>query len=203
MAEDDEELGHVDIDDTVQLFLKYDEEVQDRSKHHSRSIYMVPSVYRDLSPRSFTPWVLSIGPLHHHDEHLKGFEVQKATCMHNLLSPLDSTPEQILKECVMKATRGHGLFLGCLLRSRSKLSHVSLRSLVTCVGLHFLSLGDARSFAAPRSSRSHGHSLSVFLSHSSCYFLPFQKSSCYLSATFFWSPSVIKKLLLAFIFLVC
>ncbi|PWA85518.1 hypothetical protein CTI12_AA149090 [Artemisia annua] len=105
MAEEDVELGHVDIDDTVQLLLNFDE-VQDRSKHHSGSIYMVPRVYRDLSPHSFTPRVVSIGPLHHQDEHLKGFEVQKAAHMqdllHNILRPLDSTPEEILKACVTK-----------------------------------------------------------------------------------------------------
>nr|GEX85827.1 F-box domain-containing protein [Tanacetum cinerariifolium] len=39
---------------------------------------------------------------------------------------------------------------------RSNLSQVSLWSLVTCVGLHFIGLGDTRSFAALRSSRSHG-----------------------------------------------
>ena len=62
MAEGDVELGHVDIDDTVQLLLKYDEEVQNCSKHHSGSICMVPRLYRDLSPSSFTPRVVSIGP---------------------------------------------------------------------------------------------------------------------------------------------
>ncbi|PWA98303.1 hypothetical protein CTI12_AA021170 [Artemisia annua] len=107
MAEGDVELGPVDIDGTVQLLLNFDE-VQNRSKHHSGSIYMVPSVYRDISPTSFTPRVVSIGPLHHEDKHLKGFEVQKATylhnLLHNLLSSLGYTPEQILKECVTKVT---------------------------------------------------------------------------------------------------
>ncbi|PWA76755.1 hypothetical protein CTI12_AA229700 [Artemisia annua] len=104
----DVELGHVDIDDTLQDLLKYDGvEVQNPSDQHAGSIFMVPSGCRDISPRSFTPRVVSLGPLHHQDEHLKGFEVQKATYMHNLfhnvLRPLDSTPEQILKECVTKA----------------------------------------------------------------------------------------------------
>nr|GEX40951.1 putative UPF0481 protein At3g02645 [Tanacetum cinerariifolium] len=103
----DEELGHVDIDDTVQLLLKNEEEVQNPSDQYPGLIFMVPKVYHDLSPPSFTPRVVSIGPLHHQDKHLKGFEVHKATYMHDLLHKalrphIDSTPEQILKECVAK-----------------------------------------------------------------------------------------------------
>ncbi|PWA44427.1 hypothetical protein CTI12_AA526480 [Artemisia annua] len=110
MAERDVKLGHVDsvdIDDTIQL-LKNDVEVQNPSDKRPGSIFMVPKVYRDVSPPSFTPRVVSIGPLHHQDEHLKGFEVQKATYMHYLFhdvsSPLDSTPEQILNECLTKVS---------------------------------------------------------------------------------------------------
>ncbi|PWA98209.1 hypothetical protein CTI12_AA000230 [Artemisia annua] len=106
MAEGDVQLGHVDIDDTVQLLLKYDE-VQNPSDQRPGSIFMVPSIYRDLSPHSYTPRVVSIGPLHRQDNHLIGFEAHKSTYMHNLfhnvLRPLNSTPEQILKECVMRA----------------------------------------------------------------------------------------------------
>ncbi|GKA48912.1 UPF0481 protein-like protein [Tanacetum coccineum] len=144
MAEEDEELGHVDIDDTVQLLLKYDEEVQDRSKHHSRSIYMVPSVYRDLSPRSFTPRVVSIGPLHHQDEHLKGFEVQKATYMHNLLhnllSALDSTPEQILKECVTKVSGSIDQIKACYVGMQTYTDSELVKMMVTdaCFILAFI-----------------------------------------------------------------
>ncbi|PWA61053.1 hypothetical protein CTI12_AA375930 [Artemisia annua] len=100
--------GDVALDDTVHQLLNIDEEVQNRSKHHSWSIYMVPSVIRDLSPRYYTPQVVSIGPLHHEDKHLIGFEVHKATYMHNLfhnvLHPLDSTPEQIMKACVTRVS---------------------------------------------------------------------------------------------------
>ncbi|GJV96456.1 putative UPF0481 protein [Tanacetum coccineum] len=72
---------------------------------------MVPSIYRDLNPGSFTPRLVSIGPLHHHDEHLKGFEMQKATYMHHLfhkvLRHLGSTPEQLMKACVTRV--GHSI----------------------------------------------------------------------------------------------
>lgn len=68
------------------------------------SIYMVPSLFRDLSPSSFCPRVVSIGPLHHEDQNLKGFEVQKETFLHDLLDRLDSKPEKTLKTCVKKVT---------------------------------------------------------------------------------------------------
>ncbi|PWA81485.1 hypothetical protein CTI12_AA186270 [Artemisia annua] len=97
MAEGDLELGHVDID-----------EARNRSRQLPGSIYMVPGVIRNLSPSSFTPRVIPIGPIHHEDEHLKGFEPQKATCVrhlcHNLLSGLNSNPEQIFEACVTKVS---------------------------------------------------------------------------------------------------
>ncbi|GJX32510.1 UPF0481 protein-like protein [Tanacetum coccineum] len=119
MAKGDVELGHVDFDATVQLLLKYDEEVENPSDQRKGSILMVPSVFRDLSPCSFTPRVVSIGPLHHQDEHLKGFEVHKATYMHhlfhNVLRPIDSTPEQTLKACVTKVSGSVDQIKACYL----------------------------------------------------------------------------------------
>ncbi|PWA78155.1 hypothetical protein CTI12_AA218190 [Artemisia annua] len=144
MAEDDVELWPIDTDDTVQLLLKYDEEVQNPSDQCPRSIFMVPNVYRDLSPRSFTPRVVSIGPLHHQDEHLKGFEVQKATYMHNLfhnvLRPLDSTPEQILKECVTKVSDSVDQIKACYFAMQTYPDSELVKMMVTdaCFILAFL-----------------------------------------------------------------
>ncbi|PWA77760.1 hypothetical protein CTI12_AA129950 [Artemisia annua] len=113
MAEVNVELGTVDIDHTVQLLLDYEERVHNRSKHHPQSIFMVPSIYRDISPSSYTPRVVSVGPLHHQDEHLKGFEVYKATYMHELLHSLHSTPEETLKACVTKITNSIDQIKAC------------------------------------------------------------------------------------------
>ncbi|CAI9264190.1 unnamed protein product [Lactuca saligna] len=78
------------------------------------SIYIVPSAFRDLSPSSFNPRVVSIGPLHKQDENLKGFEVQKKTYLHNLLQrcvPKQTLQDehsvaikQMLQECAEKVT---------------------------------------------------------------------------------------------------
>ncbi|KAL7587462.1 hypothetical protein Lser_V15G39929 [Lactuca serriola] len=68
----------------------------------SNSINMVPSGLRDLSPSSFNPRVVSIGPLHREDENLKAFERVKATYMHDLLELFDPDMEKSLSECVQK-----------------------------------------------------------------------------------------------------
>ncbi|CAI9264188.1 unnamed protein product [Lactuca saligna] len=72
------------------------------SKQAPPTIYMVPSAVRDLRPSSFTPRVVAIGPLHKHDEHLQGFEVQKTTYLNNLLHRFRMVPEQTLGTCVEK-----------------------------------------------------------------------------------------------------
>ena len=70
------ESGAVDIiGDTVKLLLKCEENGEVLSKQAPPSIYMVPSLVRDLSPSFFTPTVVAIGPLHRKDEHLQGFEI--------------------------------------------------------------------------------------------------------------------------------
>ncbi|KAL4563494.1 hypothetical protein LXL04_027537 [Taraxacum kok-saghyz] len=71
----------------------------------SPSIYMVPSLVRDLSPSSFTPRVVAIGPLHKQDEHLQGYEEQKTTYLHNMLLRLGLVQDQTWRICVEKVTR--------------------------------------------------------------------------------------------------
>ncbi|KAM0050962.1 hypothetical protein Hdeb2414_s0007g00229821 [Helianthus debilis subsp. tardiflorus] len=66
------------------------------------SIYMAPGVLRDLSPSSFNPRVVSIGPLHRHDENVQEFEKQKATYLIKLMSRINSSLEEILKLCMHK-----------------------------------------------------------------------------------------------------
>ncbi|KAD3336109.1 hypothetical protein E3N88_31628 [Mikania micrantha] len=67
------------------------------------SIYMAPSVQRDLSPSSFNPQLVSIGPLHREDENVKAFEGQKASYLIYLMSLINSPQEEILESCMQKA----------------------------------------------------------------------------------------------------
>ncbi|KAL4566224.1 hypothetical protein LXL04_030336 [Taraxacum kok-saghyz] len=92
-----ESIGH-----TVQFLLDYKEKGRDVGNRRPPSIFRVPPVCRDLSPRSFTPTVVSIGPLHRQDKSLQGFEVQKTTYLHRLLDRSGSNPEIMLQECVQK-----------------------------------------------------------------------------------------------------
>ncbi|GJV15725.1 putative UPF0481 protein [Tanacetum coccineum] len=57
---------------------------------------------RNLSPKSFTPRVVSIGPLHHEDENLKEMEEQKRIYLHNLLDRVGFPQEQTLDACLQK-----------------------------------------------------------------------------------------------------
>ncbi|KAL7614079.1 hypothetical protein Lser_V15G05637 [Lactuca serriola] len=105
MANNDVELGAGDgIGRTVQFLLDFKEKGRVLDNKPLPSIFMVPKLYRDISPRSFNPMLVSIGPLHRKDKNLQKFEVQKTTYLHNLLDMCVSNPEQTLKECVQKVS---------------------------------------------------------------------------------------------------
>ncbi|CAI9298636.1 unnamed protein product [Lactuca saligna] len=65
-------------------------------------IDMVPSGRRDISPTSFDPRVVSIGPLHREDKTLQAFEHQKHMHASDLLNSPCGSSNQTLKECVQK-----------------------------------------------------------------------------------------------------
>ncbi|KAL8258886.1 hypothetical protein R6Q59_026839, partial [Mikania micrantha] len=98
-------LGDVDmIQETVNRLLHRVNSEDNHTREFPPSIYMAPSVLRDLSPSSFNPILVSIGPLHRGDENVKAFEEQKVSYLINLMSRINSSPqEEILKSCVQKA----------------------------------------------------------------------------------------------------
>ncbi|KAL8197653.1 hypothetical protein R6Q57_024358 [Mikania cordata] len=80
----------------------------------SPSIDMAPSTLRNISPNSFMPRVVSIGPLHRHDLNLQRFEGRKAMYVKQLLSYLKpSKEEEILTACVQKVVDLIGNIKGC------------------------------------------------------------------------------------------
>ncbi|KAL4586826.1 hypothetical protein LXL04_011470 [Taraxacum kok-saghyz] len=109
------EYGAVDIiEDTVKFLLDCEDggEVV-----NNPSIYMVPNAFRNVNPSSFNPTVVAIGPLHKHDEHLQGFEVQKTTYLHNMLRRLRCVPDQTLRKCAEKVICSIERIKGCYPRS--------------------------------------------------------------------------------------
>ncbi|KAL7592707.1 hypothetical protein Lser_V15G32529 [Lactuca serriola] len=95
--------GAVDLfGNTLNSLLECTENGEILSKQAPPTIYMVPRMVRDLSPSSFTPRVVAIGPLHKQDEHLQGFEVQKTTYLYNWLHRFGMVSEQTLGTCVEK-----------------------------------------------------------------------------------------------------
>ncbi|XP_024965008.1 putative UPF0481 protein At3g02645 [Cynara cardunculus var. scolymus] len=78
------------------------EKGQNLSIQQPPSIYKIPSSARKISPDSFKPQVVSIGPLHRQDKALQEFEEQKTTYLHHLLQRLNIKPEIILDKCLQK-----------------------------------------------------------------------------------------------------
>ncbi|KAJ0792382.1 hypothetical protein HanOQP8_Chr01g0017441 [Helianthus annuus] len=103
MDDHDLELQGVEvIQNTVQRLLYHVKDEQNRANRFLPTICMVPGTLRDLSPSSFNPRVVSIGPLHKEDENVQAFEGQKAYYLVNLMRRINSPQEEILKSCAEK-----------------------------------------------------------------------------------------------------
>ncbi|KAK9049275.1 hypothetical protein SSX86_031757 [Deinandra increscens subsp. villosa] len=104
MEDNDLELGSGDVDN-IQLLLAH--HVDKESSYRNRispSIYMVPSRLRDLSPSSFEPRLVSIGPLHREDVNVQAFEGHKSVYLIKLMSRIYIySKEEVWKTCMQKA----------------------------------------------------------------------------------------------------
>ncbi|KAJ0622549.1 hypothetical protein HanRHA438_Chr01g0020731 [Helianthus annuus] len=91
-------------DSVVQRLLCHVKKEKEEShiNQFSPSNYMAPRTLRDMSPSSFNPQVVSIGPLHKEDEKVQAFEVRKTSYLIDLMRRAKSPPEEILKLCVEK-----------------------------------------------------------------------------------------------------
>ncbi|KAL4560023.1 hypothetical protein LXL04_032171 [Taraxacum kok-saghyz] len=101
------------IQTTVQILLNRVTNGKNHANKLPPSIHTVPSMFRDQSPISFNPRVVSIGPLHKEDKKLQEFEVHKESSVHNLLRRLDSSPEKTLQSCVQKVNDSIDQIRGC------------------------------------------------------------------------------------------
>ncbi|KAM0014651.1 hypothetical protein Hdeb2414_s0034g00726231 [Helianthus debilis subsp. tardiflorus] len=110
----DVECGDVNIvHETVRSLLDCVGEKQNVTNTFSPSIYMAPSTLRNLSPNSFMPRVVSIGPLHRKDENLQRFEGRKAAFVHDLMSRSDSSSTQMLTTCAERVASVIEKIRGC------------------------------------------------------------------------------------------
>ncbi|GKD31789.1 putative UPF0481 protein [Tanacetum coccineum] len=101
MENGDVELGNL-IGKTVQFLLDCEEKGRKRKSLSQPSIHMVPTGFRNLSPSSFNPQVVAIGPLHKGDENLQEFEERKVIYLHEFLFRLNLSPKETLQACVEK-----------------------------------------------------------------------------------------------------
>ncbi|XP_071728536.1 UPF0481 protein At3g47200-like [Rutidosis leptorrhynchoides] len=89
------------VGQTVQLLAC---ELKGHHRAYQPSIFKVPTELIDISPESYIPQVVSIGPLHRAATHVQAFEARKATYLNDLLGWLDLPHEPTLEECVQKVT---------------------------------------------------------------------------------------------------
>ena len=102
-------MEYVDVDlgkgvdiaaEAVKLLL--DCEKTGRNSESPPKICMVPTEFRELSPGSFDPQVVSIGPLHKENKKFQDFEKRKVIYLHKFLSCLNLKPDLTFKACVQK-----------------------------------------------------------------------------------------------------
>ncbi|XP_024963228.1 putative UPF0481 protein At3g02645 [Cynara cardunculus var. scolymus] len=127
--------------DTIQILLDCKENGQNLSNQLPPSIYMIPSSLRDLSPSSFEPQVVSIGPLHSKDEMVQEFEAQKATYLHHLLDRFDFPPRQILDACLQRVNASIHKIRACYGGMKTYTDEVELAKMMVmdaCFILEFL-----------------------------------------------------------------
>ncbi|KAJ9538210.1 hypothetical protein OSB04_030943 [Centaurea solstitialis] len=85
---------------TITTDLDQHQETRHYSHKFSASIYRVLKTLRDVSPDSYTPSVVSIGPFHKEAENLKK-ESYKLSCACDLFGyQIESGGEQRLKACI-------------------------------------------------------------------------------------------------------
>ncbi|KAL4573442.1 hypothetical protein LXL04_020248 [Taraxacum kok-saghyz] len=134
MEASDVELVVVDKSGCIQSLLLSLDNQEGPGNQDRRSISMVPSAYRDLSPSSFDPRVVSIGPLHKQDEHLQGFEAQKLNYLYDLLNRVDPRQESkiaTLEECVQKVSNSIEQIKECYDGMKTSNDHALVTMMVT------------------------------------------------------------------------
>nr|GEX32651.1 putative UPF0481 protein At3g02645 [Tanacetum cinerariifolium] len=89
------------ITDPMGFLLDCAKRGEKRNKQPPPTICKVSRVLRDLSESSFTPQLVSIGPIHRDDPKLKEFEWLKECYLHDLYH-CNSTPEKTLEACLLE-----------------------------------------------------------------------------------------------------
>ncbi|KAI3682566.1 hypothetical protein L1987_82629 [Smallanthus sonchifolius] len=155
MATSDLEHGSIDMtQESVQRLL--DRVAKDHTyANQPPTIYMAPSVLRDVSPSSFNPRVVSIGPLHKEDENVQAFEAQKANYVIDLMHRINPQHEETLKSCVNKAYASMTNIKACYVWTKTYGDDEIAEMMVmdACFILEFI-LKTSLSFEQPYSGRS-------------------------------------------------
>ncbi|CAH1433046.1 unnamed protein product [Lactuca virosa] len=113
------EAGHYErksIHESIRLLIEGESIRRGQFEQTNVTICMVPDTLRNLNPTAYTPLIVSIGPLHKENPHLRAIEVQKVTHMYRLFLRTKETTgkaiEQISYDCAQPV-------LGLLTRARA------------------------------------------------------------------------------------
>ncbi|KAJ0806897.1 hypothetical protein HanOQP8_Chr00c163g0778571 [Helianthus annuus] len=138
-------------DSVVQRLLDRVKKEESHISQFSPSIYMAPRSLRDMSPSSFNPQVVSIGPLHREDEKVQAFEGRKTNYLIDLMRRANSPQEEILKLCVEKVYTSMEKIKACYVWTKAydDTEIVDMMIMDACFILEFLfkfSINDATVF---------------------------------------------------------
>ncbi|KAI3676293.1 hypothetical protein L1987_85898 [Smallanthus sonchifolius] len=104
------------VHESIRILIEGESSRPNHSKQSNVTICMVPDSLRKLNPHAYTPRIISIGPLHKDDAHLRAMEEHKVTYMYRLFHrTVQSTKkdmEQITRKCVQA-------ILGSVTRARA------------------------------------------------------------------------------------
>ncbi|KAJ0956782.1 hypothetical protein HanPSC8_Chr01g0019551 [Helianthus annuus] len=127
-------------DSVVQRLLCRVKKEESHISQFSPSIYMAPRSLRDMSPSSFNPEVVSIGPLHREDEKVQAFEGRKTNYLIDLMRRANSPHEEILKLCVEKVYTSMEKIKACYVWTKAygDIEIVDMMIMDACFILEFL-----------------------------------------------------------------
>ncbi|KAK9065562.1 hypothetical protein SSX86_014963 [Deinandra increscens subsp. villosa] len=109
------QTGHnqeLDVSESVEILLQ-SADSGDKIIDNFSPIYKVPSRLREINPSSFTPRVVSIGPIHRGRPNLKLMQDKKAIYLHKLLDMVGRDQKGTLTKCLRKVSNSIKRIKGC------------------------------------------------------------------------------------------
>ncbi|KVH87563.1 Protein of unknown function DUF247, plant [Cynara cardunculus var. scolymus] len=161
MATIDVKKGDVETKQMIQVLVEKEKERRNHRNNNAPSIYIVDSILRNLSPNSFEPCVVAIGPLHKEDEKLQDMESHKVTYLLDLFLRLPSMPDRKMDECIERVYANVEQIRACYAGKMEAYDDCQVAKMMVidgCFVLEFI----LRKFCQPADAKPSGVSVSRF-----------------------------------------